>query len=764
VAVEHAPTDAVRFGHKLTALTEVRALGIAVPPGFGIDAETAAFYRRGDDLPIAAVHEIKQAIAKIEAETGLRYGDPSAPLLLSVRPSAPTPLPSLLATVLNVGLTSATIGGLFDGLGKDARTRRFALDCRLSLMRTYGEATLPRVHSTQASAFSAATAEARRFAGATTTGQMGEKDLDALTELYEVLYRNAGAPLPSEDPWVQLFAALRAVSRSWDSLPAQAYRASHQISSTAGPALAVMAMAYGNADSRSASGSAMSRHPATGARGLAGELLPTALGDELAAGHGTPVPLSNEDASPEEAALTMQARMPDAYRLLGDEITRIERHLKTPVEVEFTVEQGKLWILQAQSARLGARAQVRATVDLATEGLISIADAVRRVRPAELATLIQSTMGAEAGPSALFARGLGASPGAVTGKLALSTDEVLTRAQRGEATVMVVIDTAPGDVNAIRAAKALVTTRGGTTSDAAITARALGKPCVVSARDLVIDLKTRQLRSGDQSLREGESITVDGARGEVLIGRRTTIAPRSIDETSKILAWADEAREIDVRAVAETAQEIAEARGLGAHGILAHKFGRWIKSELGALFEATGDRPLTLRLPPAQDPDMDAVRLSALVEAAKGKKNLRLEVVFDGLGWNLHPRLLKLRARLAEAAIGEAKAGVWIDTEADLVALLGTASPLPKIDVVIADLDALGRRSSIPGVNPPTPLMRLTSMVETTRVLPSPPTIGVLAALASDAPDLGPYARAGVAFVGTSNKTIALARLAAACV
>lgn len=780
--VDFAPTDAARFGPKLVALTSLARLGVPVPPFFAIDVETTTLARQSGELPIAAKQAIMEAMAELEARAERRFGDPEKPLLVSVRPSTAVRMPAILAKVLDVGLNQLT----FPGLTVGGRSRRFALDCRLHFLRTYGEALMPRPHAAQTSLFSAATAEARRRFGATTTGELDTPVLEALVDTYHDIYRTADVALPPEDPWDQLFAAIRAVSRSWTSTEAGAYRSAQNIPEQPGPALAITAMVFGNVDARSASGLALSRHPSTGARGPSGEHLPTAQGDELGAGHGQPRPLSIADASTEaERALSLEARLPEAYAALAREAERVEKLLGAPAEIEFAIEEGRAYVLHAQPAPLANRARVRATVDLAAEGVITEAAAVRAVRPADLTAILRPAHDAPTEGVALFAKGLPASPGAATGKLTLSTVDAIDRAGRGEPVILVVADTAPTDGAAVRASKGLVTTRGGTTSDAAITARALGKPCIVSARELVIDGARGTVSARGQVARDGETITVDGTRGELLLGRRATLAPPSLGEATRLLGWADATRAIDVRAIVETPDEVAEAYAAGAHGFLAHRMGRWMRSELTEVVRAASGRSITLRLPTSADPDMDAVRMEAVIEASRGQ-DVRLEILVDGLAWNLHPRLLKLRSRLADAKLAGSRVGVWIDTEVDLRSLVGPASALAAVDVVVVELDAMARRSSLPapratssiappGIGmsdegprgkpePPSPAARILPLVEAARALGAKaPTIGVITALgASDEPDLSPWVQAKVAFLGVMTRDVPLMRLAAA--
>jgi pyruvate,orthophosphate dikinase len=777
--VDFHPQDAARFGPKLVALEALARLDVPVPPFFAVDAQTCELARTGE-LPIAAKQAIAGAIAQLEAQTGLGFGRAEAPLLVSVRPSTRLSMPAVLSKVLDVGLNAQTARGLVSG----ARSRRFALDCRLHLLRTFGEASMPRPQAAQTSPFSTACADARRRFGASTTGELDVPVLEELLQTFHALYAQAGVALPPEDPWAQLYASITLVCRSWRSPAAEAYRRAQHIPEHPGPALAITAMVYGNADSRSASGVALSRHPGTGARGPSGEYLPTAQGDELSAGHGRPAPLAADDAStPADRASSLEVRLPEAYATLSRAVSRIEYHLGGAAEVEFVVEEGRPWVLHAQPAQLSIGARVRAMVELATEGVVSEQAAVRAVRPADLAAITRPSLGPPSAATTVLAKGLGASPGAVTGRLTLSPIDAVQRAGRGESVVLVVVDTTPADGAAVRAAKALVTLRGGTTSDAAIMARALGRPCVVSARDVQIDLARKQLVARDHVVKDGDPITVDGTRGELLAGRRSAALPEISMEATRLLGWADAARRIDVRAVVESADEVREAAAQGAHGFLAHRLGRWMRAELTEVLAAAASKPVTLRLPTAADPDMDGVRLNAVIEATRGTTGAGLEILVDGLAWNLHPRLLKLRARLGEAGLSAARVGVWIDTEIDLKSLTGPASPLAAVDVVIVELDAMSRRSALPRpssslgvgvpslspadegprrVDPAHPVARLLPVVEAARALGAKaPIVGAVAVLGTTDVELGPYIEARLGFLGVALREIELARLAA---
>jgi len=556
-------------------------LGIPVPPGFTITTEVCALHGREPDTARALLEPaVAAALRRLEEEQGRRFGDAMNPLLVSVRSGAPVSMPGMMDTVLNVGITPAARDGLAARGGGAENGVRFALDCELRLVEMFGSV----VRGVPSALF----AEARRSAiGASGVVHARALSVAALEELlseFHARYANAtGEPFP-DDPSVQLHAAIEAVFASWEGARAVTYRRLHGIPDDLGTAVNVQAMVFGNTGGDSATGVCFSRDPATGEPGLYGEFLVDAQGEEVVAGTRTPLPVRRDPRAP--SGESFEERFPEAYRELAQVGEKLEAHYGDIQDIEFTVEEGRLHILQTRRGQRTGPAAVRIACDLVDEGRISPERAIQQVDPLSLGQLLAPVFSPEARARAAprrLARGLAAGPGGASGRIALDTATAVRLAADGCGPVLLVRDeTSPEDIAGMAAAAGILTARGGATSHAAVVARGLGKPCVVGCEALRIDEAERRVSAGGLRLAEGERIAIDGSTGEVFQGAIPTIDSevlRVVDGTlaadespawgrlARLLDWAGERRRIGVRANADTPLDARRARALGAEGI-----------------------------------------------------------------------------------------------------------------------------------------------------------------------------------------------------
>lgn len=615
--VEIAPTDPVRFGHKATLLTEVARLGAPVPPSFTISAELGAFLRRGEALPMVAEQEIMSGLASIEARTGLRFGDPAAPLLLSVRSGAERSMPGMLHTVLDVGIGP----GVMEGLAK-RHSPRLAAEAELHFLRTYGEATIVDPRDDALSPFATASTRSRRSSGVFPLGH-DPSALQGLKDAYLAIYTQSHAPLPPSDPTAQLYAAIRTVFASWDHPRARAYRETQGLSDEGGSAVTVMAMVYGNLDPSSATGVIVTRDPTTGEDRLIGEHMMVAQGHELASGTVTPDPFGAGDR-PEQAQRSLEARAPAAYQALCELARRLERAFRTPLEIEFTVERGTPWILQARAAHLAPSATVRAAVEMMRAGALSAAEAVSRIEPRDLAPLLTPTVDPARG-RILVAKGLASSAGAATGVACFSSEAAEAKQQAGQQVILVRPDTSPSDVRGIRAARGVVTGRGGTTSHAAVVARSLGKVCVVGTRELVFDLEKKQFTARGHTVREGDVLTVDGETGEIFLGSLATKVRERPPEIDQLLEAADALAKVAVYALVRSEDEARLSSALGAQRFFAVLGEHASRAELDAIVRALAGKELVVAVGRLSGSGHEA-RWRTLEELRRANPRLRLAV------------------------------------------------------------------------------------------------------------------------------------------
>ena len=552
--------DKTVVGGKGANLAEMAGIGLPVPPGFTITTEECVRYlAEGGDFSDALQADVAAALTHIEAAVGKKFGDPADPLLVSVRSGARVSMPGMMDTVLNLGLNDETVKGLAAVSGDE----RFAWDSYRRFIQMYSDVVLGVDHHLFEDALEIVKED---------NGFYADVDLEAhhwqaLVKEYEgIVEAELGHPFP-QDVNEQLWGAIRAVFDSWDSDRAKVYRRLNNISGDWGTAVNVQAMVFGNMGDTSATGVAFTRDPATGEKAYYGEWLVNAQGEDVVAGIRTPQYLtrfSRERAGAKP--LSMEEAMPAAYGELAEVFELLEKHYRDMQDIEFTVERGKLWMLQTRSGKRTAKAALKMAVDMVAEGLIDEATAVKRVDPMALDQLLHPTLDPDA-PRDVLGTGLPASPGAASGAIVLDADTAERRAELGEAVILVRVETSPEDIHGMHAAKGILTARGGMTSHAAVVARGMGRPCVSGASALSIDMASRTLRIGGRELKEGDILTLDGATGSIMAGEVPTIEPELVGDFGTLMVWADKHRRMKVRANAETPADCRMARQFGAEGI-----------------------------------------------------------------------------------------------------------------------------------------------------------------------------------------------------
>jgi pyruvate,orthophosphate dikinase len=548
------------LGGKGANLDGMAAIGLPVPPGFTISTPMCArYYDEGLAFPEDVKAEVATGIAHIEGVTGKRFGDAADPLLVSVRSGARVSMPGMMDTVLNLGLNDRTVEGLAAASG-DAR---FAWDSYRRFVQMYADVVLELDHG----AFEEALEIAKEDKGYNLDTELTADDLKSLVGEYKALVQAEwGKPFP-QDVHDQLWGAVGAVFGSWQSERAKVYRRLNDIPGDWGTAVNVQAMVFGNMGDTSATGVAFTRDPAKGDAAYYGEFLINAQGEDVVAGIRTPQYLTK--AARETAGakpLSMEEAMPEVYGELARVFDLLERHYRDMQDIEFTVQQGKLWMLQTRSGKRTAKAALKIAVDMAAEGLISEEEAVARVDPAALDQLLHPTLDPAAHRDVLT-KGLPASPGAASGFVVFDSDTAEKRAGAGDDVILVRTETSPEDIHGMHAARGILTARGGMTSHAAVVARGMGRPCVSGAGTLSIDAKAGVMRVGQREVKAGDIITIDGSSGEVMLGAVPTVQPELAGDFGTLMVWADKVRRLKVRTNAETPNDCRTAREFGAEGI-----------------------------------------------------------------------------------------------------------------------------------------------------------------------------------------------------
>ena len=552
--------DKTIVGGKGANLAEMAGIGLPVPPGFTITTEECVRYlAEGANFSDELRADVAAALGHIEAATGKTFGDAADPLLVSVRSGARVSMPGMMDTVLNLGLNDATVQGLASVSG-DAR---FAWDSYRRFIQMYSDVVLGLDHH----AFEDALEIIKEDNGFYADVEMEAEHWQMLVGQYmEIVASELGRPFP-QDPAEQLWGAIAAVFDSWDSDRAKVYRRLNDIPGDWGTAVNVQAMVFGNMGETSATGVAFTRDPATGERAYYGEWLVNAQGEDVVAGIRTPQYLTKRARETAGAkAASMEEAMPEAYGELARVFDLLELHYKDMQDIEFTVERGKLFMLQTRSGKRTAKAALKMAVDMVAEGLIDQRAAILRVDPMALDQLLHPTLDPKAARD-MLGTGLPASPGAASGAIVLDADTAERLAARGEAVILCRVETSPEDIHGMHAAKGILTARGGMTSHAAVVARGMGRPCVSGASALSIDMASRTLKIGGRALKEGDVITLDGATGAIMAGEVPTIEPELVGDFAVLMEWADGHRRMKVRTNAETPADCRTARQFGAEGI-----------------------------------------------------------------------------------------------------------------------------------------------------------------------------------------------------
>ncbi len=548
------------LGGKGANLDGMASIGLPVPPGFTIStAMCTRYYDEGEKFPPELNAEVAAGIAHIEGVTGKKFGDIADPLLVSVRSGARVSMPGMMDTVLNLGLNDATVQGLAATSGDP----RFAWDSYRRFIQMYADVVLGLDHG----AFEEALEIAKEDKGYYLDTELEASDLQDLVAVYLGLVEKQWGRAFPQDVHEQLWGAVGAVFGSWQSERAKVYRRINSIPHDWGTAVNVQAMVFGNMGDTSATGVAFTRDPATGERAYYGEYLINAQGEDVVAGIRTPQYLTTAARERANAKpLSMQESMPGVYDELANVFNLLEAHYRDMQDIEFTVERGKLWMLQTRSGKRTAKAALKIAVDMAAEGLITRDEAVMRVDPSALDQLLHPTLDPKAVRDVIV-KGLPASPGAASGIAVFDSDTAEKRAEQGQSVILVRTETSPEDIHGMHAAKGILTARGGMTSHAAVVARGMGRPCVSGAGSLSIDAAGKIARVGGREIREGDMLTLDGSTGEVMAGEVATIQPELSGDFGTLMEWADGSRRMKVRANAETPADAKVAREFGAEGI-----------------------------------------------------------------------------------------------------------------------------------------------------------------------------------------------------
>jgi pyruvate, orthophosphate dikinase len=548
------------LGGKGANLAEMCALGLPVPPGFTITTDVCReYYANGRQYPGELKVQVEAALEEIGKVAGRRFGDAENLLLVSVRSGARASMPGMMDTVLNLGLNDETV----EALAAESGDARFAYDSYRRFIQMYSDVVMGLDHEV----FEEILDEAKATRGLEYDTELSADDWKSIVALYKArVAEELDTPFP-QDPQEQLWGAIGAVFSSWMNHRAITYRRLHDIPESWGTAVNVQAMVFGNMGDTSATGVAFTRNPSTGEKALYGEFLVNAQGEDVVAGIRTPQNIT--EAARIEAGSdkpSMEKIMPQAYQAFIEVADRLEKHYRDMQDLEFTIERGKLWMLQTRSGKRTAKAALKIAVDMAAEGLISHAEAIGRIDPASLDQLLHPTID----PSAkrdVIGMGLPASPGAATGEIVFSSDEAEDMKAQGRKVILVRVETSPEDIHGMHAAEGILTTRGGMTSHAAVVARGMGKPCVSGAGSLRVDYRGGTLMAMGRKFAKGDVITIDGATGQVLAGAVPMLQPELSGDFATIMGWADETRRMKVRANAETPADARTARSFGAEGI-----------------------------------------------------------------------------------------------------------------------------------------------------------------------------------------------------
>jgi pyruvate,orthophosphate dikinase len=715
------------LGGKGANLAEMASLGLPVPPGFTLTTGVCTYYYdHGEVYPPEMNDQLEQGLAYIETLTGKVFGATDNPLLVSVRSGARASMPGMMDTVLNLGLNDETV----EGLAKLSGDRRFALDSYRRFITMYSDVVMGMHHHT----FEDILEDAKLDAGYLQDTQLTSADWEGVIAKYKAAVRDTlGRDFP-QDPREQLQGAIDAVFGSWMNERAVVYRNLNDIPAAWGTAVNVQAMVFGNMGETSATGVAFTRDPSTGENRYYGEFLINAQGEDVVAGIRTPQTLTKEARlNMGEDAPSMEEALPDVYTQLAAVFAQLEAHYRDMQDIEFTVERGKLWMLQTRTGKRTARAALKIAVDMANDGSITTEEALMRIEPLALDQLLHPTLDPDAARD-IVATGLPASPGAAIGEVVFTSDEAEALSKAGHKVILVRVETSPEDIHGMHAAEAIVTARGGMTSHAAVVARGMGRPCVSGAGQIRIDYEAGEFTCMGRTIKRGDTVTVDGATGQVFAGEVSMIQPELSGDFALVMGWADAARTLKVRANAETPLDVETAKGFGAEGIglcrtehmffeadrLAH-FREMIlansedsrrdalakilptqRDDFAAIFRIMEDRPCTIRLldPPLHEflphteADIETVAASIGVPArelmARARELAETNPMLGHRGCRLgisYPEIYEMQAR----AILEAQAIVAKETGTKPIAeiMIPLVSSEKELEILKALIDAV---------------------------------------------------------------------------
>ncbi|MDR3496667.1 MAG: pyruvate, phosphate dikinase [Ancalomicrobiaceae bacterium] len=724
------------LGGKGANLAEMCRLGLPVPPGFTISTEVCAhFFQHDHSFPPGLSQEIDAALRDVGRSVGRQLGDAAAPLLVAVRSGARTSMPGMMDSVLNVGLNDDIVMALARDGGE-----RFAFDSYRRFIQTYADVVM----GVERDELEEILEIYKDDNGYSLDADLSAADWTAVVDLYKARVLDVTGQSFPQDPHAQLWGAIAAVFRSWMNTRAVTYRKLHALPECRGSAVTVQAMVFGNRGATSAAGVAFTRNPSTGEKLLYGEYLPEAQGEDVVAGIRTPHDLTEEACRrtlSEETSL--ETAMPGPFAQFATICDRLERHFRDMLDVEFTIESGKLWMLQCRTGKRSAKAALKIAADMVAEGLIDQREALARIDPLSLEQLLHPSVDPDA-KRHLLATGLPASPGAATGEIVFSAEDAVAAAHAGRATILVRPDTSPEDIHGMYAATGVLTTRGGMTSHAAVVARGMGTPCVSGAGSMRVDSAQDFLIAGTMRLRKGDVITIDGSTGQVLLGRAAMLRPELTGDFATLMGWADSCRRLGVRANADTPADARVARGFGAEGIglcrTEHMFfedGRIVamremiladsesgrrmalakllpmqRADFVELFEIMHGLPVTIRLldpplheflpkSPADVVDVAAAMGVSAEKLAERTDQLREENPMLGhRGVRLavsHPEIYEMQARaIFEAAVVAAKAQGTPVVPEIMVPLVGMVEELDLVKALIDRIAAaVGRETGL---------------------------------------------------------------------
>ena len=552
------------LGGKGANLAEMTNLGLPVPPGITITTEVCKeYFKEGQKFPEGMWEQVLEGMRKIEKEMGKKFGDRENPLLVAVRSGAPVSMPGMMDTILNLGLNDETV----EGLAKSTGNERFAWDSYRRFIQMFGNVVMGIPHEK----FEEILNEKKREVGAKEDVELTAEDLKDIVKKYkELVKKETGKEFP-QDPYQQLKMAIKAVFDSWNNPRAIKYREINKIPEDYGTAVNIVAMVFGNMGDTSGTGVAFTRNPSTGENVFYGEYLKNAQGEDVVAGIRTPQPLTKAQKTSQEQ-VSLEEEFPEVYKELCKVREILEKHYRDMQDIEFTIENGRLWMLQTRTGKRTARAAVKIAVDLVKEGLITKEEALLRIDPSLINQLLHPMLDEEERKRAiaegrLITKGLPAAPGAVSGKVVFNADEAVELAEKGEKVILVRHETSPEDIHGMHAAEGILTARGGMTSHAAVVARGMGKTCIVGAEEITVDYEKEEFRVKDLVVKKGEVITLNGTTGEVFHGELKTIPAQISGEFEELMKWADEIRDLKVRVNADTPEDAKQGRDFGAEGI-----------------------------------------------------------------------------------------------------------------------------------------------------------------------------------------------------